>query len=74
MAPMTKQQLIEFIADRYSDNDYFDLTIELDPPPPDFSPVGCEFGSAEHMLRQPSYRHIKETIKLCATRVLKNSY
>jgi hypothetical protein len=67
---LTKKELIGFICSRYGDDDYFDLTIELRPPFPDFSLMGTTFGSAEHMIRKPEKVKERETIKIDATRHL----
>lgn len=64
----TKKQLIDFINERYGDDDYFDLTFELAAPQPDFSLMGCRFGSAEHMTRKAQRIKENDVLKIEASR------
>jgi hypothetical protein len=63
---MNKQQLIDFISERYGDQDYFELTVSATIPQDNGALVGTTFGSAQHMIKNQLNRETHE-IQIRAT-------
>ena len=72
MSIISKKDLIAYIDAKYGDDDCFEFVREMCRPEQDLTALGCEYGSAVHMVRQPKYNREQEEWLIRATRFVKN--